>query len=50
VTRRDGEESLQLAPKIPIRTGTQMFLPPDASEASARLGKGRLQGAAVLAP
>jgi len=50
LTRRDGEEFLQLAPTIPIRTETQVFPLPDANEALARLREGRLQGAAVLVP
>ncbi|MBM3884101.1 MAG: zinc-dependent alcohol dehydrogenase family protein [Verrucomicrobia bacterium] len=50
LTRRDGEEFLQLAPKIPIRTETQAFPLEQANEALARLREGRLQGAAVLVP
>lgn len=50
LTRRDGEEFLQLAPRIPIRTETQAFLLEHANEALARLREGRLQGAAVLVP
>ena len=50
LTRRDGEEFLQLAPRIPIRTETQAFPLEQANEALARLREGRLQGAAVLAP
>jgi len=50
LTRRDGEEFLQLAPRIPIRTETQAFPLEQANEALARLREGRLQGAAVLVP
>ena len=50
LTRRDGEEFLQLAPTIPIRTETQAFRLEEANEALARLREGRLQGAAVLVP
>ena len=50
LTRRDGEEFLQLAPTIPIRTETQAFRLEEANEALARLRDGRLQGAAVLVP
>jgi D-arabinose 1-dehydrogenase-like Zn-dependent alcohol dehydrogenase len=50
LTRRDGEEFLQLAPTIPIRTETQPFPLSDANEALTRLREGRLQGAAVLVP
>ena len=50
LTRRDGEEFLQLAPKIPVRTQTQVFALEHANEALARLREGRLHGAAVLLP
>ena len=50
LTRRDGEEFLQLAPRIPIHTETQAFPLDQANEALARLREGRLQGAAVLVP
>lgn len=50
LTRRDGEEFLQLAPKIPVRTETEAFPLEQANEALARLREGRLQGAAVLVP
>ena len=50
LTRRDGEEFLQLAPMIPIRTEVQRFPLSDANEALTRLREGRLQGAAVLVP
>jgi D-arabinose 1-dehydrogenase-like Zn-dependent alcohol dehydrogenase len=50
LTRRDGEEFLQLAPTIPIRTEVQRFPLSDAKEALTRLREGRLQGAAVLVP
>jgi propanol-preferring alcohol dehydrogenase len=48
LTRRDGEEFLALAPKIPVRTRVQTFPLASANEALARLREGRLQGAAVL--
>jgi propanol-preferring alcohol dehydrogenase len=50
LTRRDGEEFLQPAPTIPVRTETQAFPLRDANEALTRLREGRLQGAAVLVP
>lgn len=50
LTRRDGEEFLQLAPRIRIRTETQAFALEGANEALARLREGRLEGAAVLVP
>ncbi len=48
LTRRDGEEFLQLAPQIPVKTETQLFLLRQANEALAALKQGRIQGAAVL--
>jgi alcohol dehydrogenase, propanol-preferring len=48
LTRRDGEEFLALAPKVPIRTETQVFGLKEANEALACLREGRLRGAAVL--
>jgi propanol-preferring alcohol dehydrogenase len=50
LTRRDGEEFLALAPKIPVRTTTQAFPLAQANEALAALRAGRLNGAAVLVP
>jgi alcohol dehydrogenase, propanol-preferring len=49
LTRRDGEEFLTLAPKIPVRTEVQIFPLEEANEALARLRSGEVQGAAVLA-
>jgi propanol-preferring alcohol dehydrogenase len=48
LTRRDGEEFLALAPKIPLRTEVQTFRLEEANEALARLRSGKIQGAAVL--
>jgi propanol-preferring alcohol dehydrogenase len=50
LTRRDGEELLALAPKIPIRTHTEAFALEQANEALDRLRQGRIEGAAVLVP
>ncbi len=50
LTRRDGEEFLGLAPRVPVRTTTQTFPLEEANEALARLRGGRIQGAAVLIP
>lgn len=50
LTRRDGEEFLQLAPAIPVRTETVVFPLAEANEALTRLRAGHLQGAAVLVP
>ena len=48
LTRRDGEEFLALAPKVPVRTEVQIFPIEDANDALARLRAGKIQGAAVL--
>lgn len=48
LTRRDGEEFLALAPKIPIRTTVQTFNLSEANEALTSLREGRVHGAAVL--
>ncbi len=50
LTRRDGEEFLALAPKIPVETSVETLPLEQANEALARLRDGRLQGAAVLIP
>jgi len=50
LTRRDGEEFLQLAARIPIRTETQTFRLEQANEALEALRRGKLRGAAVLVP
>jgi len=48
LTRRDGEEFLALAPKVPVRTEVETFPLEEANEALARLRSGRIRGAAVL--
>jgi propanol-preferring alcohol dehydrogenase len=48
LTRRDGEEFLALAPKVPVETKVETFPLDQANEALTRLREGRLQGAAVL--
>ncbi len=48
LTRRDGEEFLALAPRIPIRTEVRRFPLDQANEALAQLRRGEFQGAAVL--
>jgi propanol-preferring alcohol dehydrogenase len=50
LTRTDGDEFLELARKIPIRTETQVFPLEAANEALAKLRDGSLTGAAVLIP
>jgi propanol-preferring alcohol dehydrogenase len=48
LTRRDGEEFLALAPKVPVRTEVEVFPLAAANEALDWLRSGRLRGAAVL--
>ncbi|MCL5099482.1 MAG: alcohol dehydrogenase, partial [Candidatus Omnitrophica bacterium] len=48
LTRRDGQEFLALAPKVPVHTEVQTFPLDGANEALDRLRTGRIQGAAVL--
>jgi alcohol dehydrogenase, propanol-preferring len=50
LTRRDAEEFLALAPRVPVKTEVQTFPLEQANEALARLREGRLRGAAVLLP
>jgi alcohol dehydrogenase, propanol-preferring len=50
LTRRDAEEFLALAPKVPVRTVTELFPLAEANQALERLRTGRLRGAAVLLP
>jgi len=47
--RRDAEDFLALAPKVPVRTETVLFPLEEANEALRRLRDGELRGAAVLA-
>lgn len=48
--RRDGEEFLALAPRIPIRTEVTGFPLSEANEALKSLREGKLTGAGVLLP
>lgn len=50
LTRRDGEEFLALAPRIPVRTHVKTFPLDAANDALQQLRDGRLSGAAVLLP
>jgi len=50
LTRRDGEEFLALAPRVPVRTTVQTFSLAEANEALSRLRSGHIKGAAVLVP
>ena len=50
LTRRDGEEFLELAARIPVRTHVETFALAEANEALARLRAGDVRGALVLVP
>ena len=47
-TRRDAEEFLELAARIPIRARIERYALSDAGEALVRIQRGEVQGAAVL--
>ena len=46
--RRDGEELLEIASRVPVHTEVEVFPLDAANEALMRLREGRLTGAAVL--
>ena len=48
LTRQDGEEFLELAPRVPVRSHVEAFPLTEANEALDRLRAGRIRGAAVL--
>jgi propanol-preferring alcohol dehydrogenase len=48
LTRKDGEEFMKLAPKVPVITAIETFKLADANEALMRLKGGQIKGAAVL--
>jgi len=48
LTRRDGEEFLNLAPRVPVRAQVETFPLAEANEALSRLRGGKVRGAAVL--
>jgi len=48
LSRRDGEEFMALAPRVPVRTNIETFPLAQANEVLARLRHGRIHGAAVL--
>jgi propanol-preferring alcohol dehydrogenase len=49
LTRKDAEEFMKIAPKVPVRTTTQRFALDQANDALDQLRSGKLDGAAVLA-
>ena len=48
LTRRDGEEFLETAPRVPVRTVTEIFPLEEANTALNRFRSGQLNGTAVL--
>ena len=48
LTRAEGEEFLELAPRVPVRTEVETFPLAEANEALDRLRSGRIRGSAVL--
>ena len=50
LTRRDGEEFLALASRVPVRTQIETFPLERANEALAKLRAGDMRGTAVLVP
>jgi alcohol dehydrogenase, propanol-preferring len=50
LTRRDAEEFLALAPRVPVRTRVTTYALADAGQALEDLRAGRFEGSAVLVP
>ena len=50
LTRRDGEEFMEVAPRVPVRTQTTAYPLGDANHAIDDVRGGRVRGAAVLEP
>ncbi len=48
LTRKDGQEFLALAPRVPVRTEVEIFALRDAEVGMERLRHGHIRGAAVL--
>ncbi|MDJ0766844.1 MAG: zinc-dependent alcohol dehydrogenase family protein [Myxococcota bacterium] len=50
LTRKDGEDFLEIAPKVPVKTHIERYDLEKANEALSDLRNGNLNGAAVLVP
>ena len=50
LTRKDAEEFMAIAPRVPVRAHVESFPLSEANEALHRLRTGKLRGAAVLVP
>ena len=48
LTRRDGEEFLEIAPRVPVKTQTETFPLEEANTALEKFRSGQLKGTAVL--
>jgi propanol-preferring alcohol dehydrogenase len=48
LTRRDGEEFLEIAPRVPVKTQTETFPLAEANTALEKFRSGQLKGTAVL--
>jgi propanol-preferring alcohol dehydrogenase len=48
LTRRDGEEFLEIAPRVPVKTKTETFPLEKANTALEKFRSGKLNAAAVL--
>jgi propanol-preferring alcohol dehydrogenase len=48
LTRRDGEEFLEIAPQVPVKTQVQVYSLDRANDALNDLRDGKIEGAAVL--
>jgi propanol-preferring alcohol dehydrogenase len=48
LTRRDGEEFLEIAPRVPVKTKTEIFPLEEANAALDKFRSGKLDGTAVL--
>ncbi len=46
--RRDGEEFLEIAPRVPVKTKTETFALEEANAALEKFRAGELAGTAVL--
>jgi alcohol dehydrogenase, propanol-preferring len=50
LTRGDGEEFLEIAPRVPVKTKTETFSLEEANNALEKFRSGKLSGTAVLVP
>ena len=48
LTRQDGDEFLEIAPRVPVRSKVEVFPLAEANQALERLRSGQIEGAAVL--